>query len=177
MMSHQGFVHRTKSVWVNKFKSRRVARFLFSRRVLAAAVLFMAIHNLNTWHNVEGQGSANFFCSREEFPAIPGPLGLVITSHQTDCDLIAKESMTYVYLHPRSEHDTPSTLILRYDGNMPHPVWIDPAHVFINVERLDDDDIEKLVGIRNGIHIGANFIETGRASIEIPPSRSPATPD
>lgn len=156
---------------------RHLLRFLTSRRVLAAAVMFMVFNNLNTWRHVEWQGSANFFCSREYFPAVPGPSSLIVTSHQTDCDTLAKESMTFVYLHPTSEQDASSNLILRYDGDAPHPSWIDPTHIIIHAHRVGDEDVGKLVAIRDGIHIAADFTDRSGASIRLIPVQPPASLD
>lgn len=156
---------------------QRLLRFVSLPWVLAAAVILTVFSNLNAWRNVEWQGSANVFCSREDFPAVPGPSGLIITSHRTDCDTIAKESMTFVYLHPVSDYDASSNLILRYDGDPPHPSWADTTHITIHADRVGYADVDKLVAIRNGIRITADFIDRSGASTSHIPVRPPVSND
>lgn len=134
------------------------ASVINSRKFIAAILVVLLSRDLFLWWEDDGadlQGNANYFCDRQDFPAVSGPFDFVVTSHRTDCAVLAKDSTTYVYLHRQSEPDLPSNQVFRYDGNTLQAVWIDAAHVTIHVPHLSS--IGKLVASLGGMHIAADY--------------------
>lgn len=126
---------------------------------MLAVALFLLVCSdyYQSLFNDDPQGGRNFFCDQEDLPPVIGPTGYVVTGHRTDCDVIAKDSMTYVYLHPQSEPDRPWNQVLRYDGDLPEVSWINSTHVALSTGKISD--IGKLVAYLDGIHIMTKYIE------------------
>ena len=88
----------------------------------------------------DSQGEANFWCLKTDLPSVPNGSGWVVTGHWTDCDTLAKDSVTYIYLHRADQPDRSYSLILRYDGDDPEVRWTDPTHVRIAARHVSDVD-------------------------------------
>ncbi len=125
------------------------ARAAVTRRKLGLAVavatslafLIWFVANFFAFHDRwDPQGGSNFWCLNTILPSIPNGAGWTITAHRTDCDTLAKDSATYVYLHRADQSDRSYSLILRYDGGDPEVRWADPSHVSIAARHVSDVD-------------------------------------
>ncbi len=130
---------------------KRLFRVVTSRWVLVGClVISEGARRYNDWVNYDPQGESNFFCIREEFPAVAGGDRHVVTAHRTDCDVIAKDSLTYIYLHYAEVSDRARNLIFRYDGGDPEIVWKGPGEISITVDGASyiDKQVANLGGIK-----------------------------
>lgn len=101
------------------------------------------------------QGEANAWCIKTELPSVRNGAGLIVTAHQTDCDVIGKDGAVYVYLQKEGQAENKYSLIFRYVDDPlelpPRIEWTSATSLSISVGRLSQ--ITKQVDRAAGVNI------------------------
>jgi hypothetical protein len=129
--------------------------------VAAFASIPIALMTFDKWQSFKDpQGDANEYCIKAELPPVPNHSGLVVTAHETDCDVIGGTSAVYVYVHKSGTVDYRGNLVFRYfDISDEKPLkieWINPSSVRISVSHVSEvtKQLTEIGGVQVSYAIG-----------------------
>ena len=141
---------------------RRFSTFTLS--IVAMLTFGLGHYTAGDASSDDPQGGSNPWCDNKELPPVQNGTGMEISSHRTDCDTLAKDSMVYVHLHRKGERESRSTLIFRYDGNDPKIRWLDNDHLSIKAENLSS--VSKQVTLFDDISINYDLFMPHQSQLE-----------
>jgi hypothetical protein len=110
--------------------------------------------------NADPQGGNSAYCTSVELPAVPNGLGMIVTAHNTVCDVFGGNSAVYVHIHKLGTKENKETLVFRYsDISTYQPmniVWTSNTSVRISVPRVSEvtKQLRTLSGVKIEYDIG-----------------------
>jgi len=123
---------------------------------LTAFALISALFIFDRWRNYsDPQGEANGYCIKDDLPPVQNRLSMIVTAHNTACDVLGGDSAVYVYVHSSSVADDRRNLVFRYfdryDMAPPKIEWTDDSSVLIAVSHVSQ--VTKQLSMMDGIKI------------------------
>ena len=107
------------------------------------------------YENRDPQGGSNRYCISEELPPVSNKTGMVVTAHNTVCDMLGGNSAVYVYVHKLGQEESRKSLVFRYVDNpgalLPKFKWINDLTLRISVE--DVSQVTKQLNMMDGVKI------------------------
>jgi hypothetical protein len=126
------------------------SKYLIIFLAIVALAVIWKLHD-----NQDPQGGNNSNCTSVELPPVLNGTGMVVSSHNTVCDVMGGNSAIYVYIHKSDESENKDALVFRYFDkpgvNPPKIEWINKDSVRISVGKVSQ--ITKQLNEINGIKI------------------------
>jgi hypothetical protein len=124
--------------------------------IIPVAILAVGLYMFNLWQNFKDpQGDASNNCNKVELPAIRNHSGLVVTAHNTVCDVFGGTSAIYVYVHKWGAAEDRANLVFRYidryDAASPRFDWINESSLLISVNHISE--VSKKLNTMQGVTI------------------------
>lgn len=86
----------------------------FAFFVLLLTVGIAVFLGYSWYESQDPQGESNSYCTSVEMPPVPNESGMVVTAHNTVCDVFGGNSAIYVHVHKVGQGESKKSLVFRY---------------------------------------------------------------
>ena len=133
------------------WKIGKLFAFFVLALIVGCALLFFYL-----WYdNLDPQGGNNYNCTKVELPPVPNKSGMVVTAHNTVCDVFGGNSAIYVYVHKLGQDESKKSLVFRYADkyDVPAPTFEWTSNMSLRISVGDVSQITKQLHEIDGVKI------------------------